>query len=69
MFAPADETVEAVKHWLFQAGIPDYRITHSDNKAWLAFDATAEEAEKLLLTEYHSFEHYSTGDLAVGCEQ
>jgi tripeptidyl-peptidase-1 len=50
-FAPTKETVDAVAHWLIEAGgIAKERITHTDNKAWLAFDATVEEAEALLHT-------------------
>ena len=52
-FKPTDETVDAVHKWLVENGIAKERITHSDNKAWLAFDATANEAEALLQTEYY----------------
>ncbi|KAF2147631.1 aorsin [Myriangium duriaei CBS 260.36] len=60
-FQPSDETVEAVRSWLVSGGIQDARITHSDNKAWLAFDATADEAEQLLHTTFHHYQHGSTG--------
>ena len=69
MFAPADDTVAAVKAWLVSSGIAEARITHSDNKGWLAFDATAGEAEDLLHTEYHVYEHASYGATATACEQ
>ncbi|KAI1424911.1 protease s8 tripeptidyl peptidase [Xylaria sp. FL1777] len=52
-FRPSDASVEAVTGWLVDAGIARTRITHSDNKLWLAFDATVKEAEKLLKTEYY----------------
>jgi hypothetical protein len=32
MFAPAEETVGAVRKWLVDHGIPNDRITHSDNQ-------------------------------------
>jgi len=51
------------------SGIAEQRITHSDNKAWLAFDATAEEAEGLLHTEYHGYEHEGTGHVASARER
>ena len=69
MFKPSDETVEAVKSWLVNSGIAPHRITHSDNKGWLAFDATAEEAEGLLRTEYHTYEHAATGHKTLACDQ
>ena len=69
MFAPADDTVAAVKAWLVASGIAEARITHSDNKGWLAFDATTAEAEDLLQTEYHVYEHTSQGATATACEQ
>jgi len=69
-FKPSDETVTAVRDWLINVGgIHDARITHSDNKAWLAFDATTEEAERLLRTEYHEYEHSSTGHVYAACDE
>lgn len=69
-FQPSEETVNAVRDWLVShGGISNSRITHSDNKAWLAFDATTEEAENLLHAEYHEFSHKSTGNTMVACDQ
>ncbi|KAL7928922.1 subtilisin-like protein [Trichoderma chlorosporum] len=51
-FKPSDDAVETVAAWLVKAGISKERITHSDNKVWLAFDATTVEVESLLHTEY-----------------
>ncbi|KAI9712697.1 MAG: hypothetical protein M1820_001318 [Bogoriella megaspora] len=67
-FQPPAETVAAVKSWLVDAGITSKRITHSDNKGWLAFDATTAEAEKLLQTEYHEFEDRLTSIRIPSCE-
>jgi tripeptidyl-peptidase-1 len=66
-FAPAEETVQAVREWLQNSGIEDSRIVHSDNKGWLAFDATVEEAENLLLTEYYEHEHRHSSNVRIGC--
>jgi tripeptidyl-peptidase I len=68
-FKPTDETVDVVRDWLISSGIALNRITHSDNKAWLAFDATAEEAERLLHTEYHEFEDSVSGAVVPSCDQ
>lgn len=68
-FAPADEAVDAVRKWLLEFGIHDSRVVHSDNKGWLAFDASVYEAERLLLAEFHEHEHKKTTKLTVGCDQ
>lgn len=67
-FRPSEDTVDLVGEWLEASGIGKHRITHSDNKLWLAFDATAEEAESLLHTSYHEYEH-PNGAASVGCEE
>ncbi|KAI0975145.1 protease s8 tripeptidyl peptidase [Xylaria arbuscula] len=61
-FRPTDASVEAVTGWLVDSGIAKTRITHSDNKVWLAFDATVKEAEKLLKTEYYHDGTYDDDD-------
>jgi tripeptidyl-peptidase-1 len=68
LFAPSDKAVAIVQEWLVASGISPGRITHSDNKGWLAFDATTEEAENLLHAEYHEYEHASTGNKAAACD-
>jgi tripeptidyl-peptidase I len=57
-----------VRDWLVNAGIEARRITLSDNKIWFAFDATAAEAEKLLHTEYHTYEDSVTGVKVPSCD-
>jgi tripeptidyl-peptidase I len=69
MFAPEDEIVQAVKEWLLSSGIHDSRVVHSENKGWLAFDASIEEAERLLLAEFHEHEHPDTSKTRVGCDK
>ena len=69
MFAPSDETITTVREWLVDSGIPAERITHSDNKGWLAFDISAQQAESLLHTEYYVYEHTSYGHIETACEQ
>ncbi|KAH6681702.1 peptidase S8/S53 domain-containing protein [Halenospora varia] len=68
-FAPVDEAVEAVKEWLHNFGIHHSRVVHSDNKGWLAFDASVDEAERLLLTEFHEHEHKHSAKIRVGCDE
>ncbi|KAK4553188.1 hypothetical protein LTR86_009718 [Recurvomyces mirabilis] len=66
-FRPSDDTVQTVQQWLEDSGITG--ITHSDNKAWLAFHATVPQAESLLHTEYFEYEDVHTGGILPACEQ
>ena len=68
-FAPSEKSVDAVRGWLVASGISAERIAQSQNKGWLAFDATTSEAEELLHTEYHQYEHTSYGHVETACEQ
>ena len=66
-FAPEDDTVVAVQSWLKGAGINHSR--QSFTSGWITFDASVEEAEVLLNTEYHLFQHSVTAEYHVGCDQ
>jgi tripeptidyl-peptidase-1 len=65
MFAPEEETVDNIKSWLIDFGIHGARIVHSENKGWIAVDVTVEEAEALLLTEFHEHEHQYSSKATV----
>lgn len=69
LFAPADETVEAVRSWLVSSGIPSDDIVHSDNKGWLAVDLPASSIEDLFRTTIHEYKHRSSDALRLGCEE
>lgn len=58
-FAPKSESIESVREWLYENGIDRGRVRLSGSKAWLEVNATVEEAENLLNTEYHVYEHES----------
>lgn len=66
-FKPSDETVGAVSKWLAEHGINDH--VHSENKGWLAFHATVEQAERLLHTKYFEYEDSQTGGVMPACEE
>lgn len=67
MFAPSHETSNAVLQWLEANGIHPSRTEHSKGRNWIQFDATVAEAEKLLHTEYHAFEH-EDGGFRLACD-
>ena len=69
LFAPSDESVEAVRAWLVSAGIPVDSISQSVNKQWMQFDAHVEDAERLLKTKYNVWEHQPTGKMNVACDE
>jgi len=69
MFAPPEETVSIVKEWLNFYGIDNTRIADFDNKGWLAFDASVEEVERLLLAEFHEHGHKYSSKVRVGCDE
>ncbi|MCJ1386575.1 hypothetical protein MMC17_009701 [Xylographa soralifera] len=69
MFRPSEETVSAVAKWLIASGISKERLTHTDNKAWFAFNATVQEAEDLLKTEYFVYENSVLGHTTVACDE
>ncbi|KAM3067871.1 hypothetical protein ACMFMG_011355 [Clarireedia jacksonii] len=69
MFAPPEETLRSVKAWLTSSGIHHSRISHYENKGWLAFDASVAEAERLLLTKFHEHEHKYSPNVRVGCDE
>jgi tripeptidyl-peptidase-1 len=68
-FAPADNTVSSVREWLHSNGIADARISHTENRGWLAFVATGKEMENLLKTEYYEYMDKKSGETVVACEQ
>ena len=59
IFAPTEETTNAVKDWLLNAGLDESEIMHFDNKGWLAVDIPAHHAEFLFKTEYFEYEDAS----------
>ncbi|EIN08407.1 subtilisin-like protein [Punctularia strigosozonata HHB-11173 SS5] len=67
-FAPKDETIDAIKGWLADAGFDAERIRVSHNKGWIdVANATAAEVEELLDAEYHVYTHAATGLQQIGC--
>lgn len=67
-FAPSRDTVMAVLDWLKEYGIDGNRVKQSQSLNWLHANVTVAEAETLLRTEYHSYEHSSSGSTHIGCE-
>ena len=56
-FAPSRETIDTVRSWLIEAGFDKKRVHVSPTRGWIQLDATVDEAERLLKTEYHVYSH------------
>ncbi|KAB8346134.1 hypothetical protein FH972_023180 [Carpinus fangiana] len=69
IFAPSQNSVDAVTAWLTSAGIARDRISQSWNRQWIQFDALAHEAEDLLKTKYHVYEHTEFGTGNIACDE
>jgi tripeptidyl-peptidase-1 len=69
LFAPANESVDAVRGWLISEGVPAARISQSTNRQWIQFDASVAEAERILATSYHVYEHDDSGIRNIACHE
>ncbi|ORY56843.1 alkaline serine protease [Pseudomassariella vexata] len=69
LFAPSDDSVDAVTQWLVTSGIPRFTISQSSNKQWIQFDAPVRKVEELLMADYHVYKHRDTGVKNVACEE
>ncbi|KAE8445545.1 hypothetical protein EG329_013309 [Mollisiaceae sp. DMI_Dod_QoI] len=68
-FRPSSESIGSVRDWLHSSGIDTGRHQVSPGQGYLKFDATIEELESLLSTEYHVYEHSETEALHIGCDE
>ncbi|KAJ7456010.1 peptidase S8/S53 domain-containing protein [Mycena galericulata] len=67
-FAPSDEATHAVTSWLADSGFATERVRVSKSKGWVMVNATVEETEKLLSTEYHVHVHEASAKEHVACD-
>ncbi|KAI4726541.1 aorsin [Aureobasidium sp. EXF-10728] len=67
IFAPAKASIDSVMDWLASHNVNG--ISLSANKQWLQFDAPVEVAEKLFKTDYHVYEHATSGGKNVACDE
>lgn len=58
-FAPSKETIDTVREWLLWNGFDEKRVKVTKTKSWIEVNATVEEAEELLRTDYHVYAHDS----------
>ncbi|KAG1746468.1 peptidase S8/S53 domain-containing protein [Suillus lakei] len=66
-FSPSVESIGTVLTWLEENGFDSSRAKLTRNRGWIEVQATVEEAERLLQTEYHVYGH-ETGQEHVACD-
>lgn len=69
MFRPSSKSISYVREWLHNSGIDLDRHSVSAGHSWLKFNATVQELESLLLTEYHVYQHHETREEHIGCNE
>ncbi|KAB5582238.1 peptidase S8/S53 domain-containing protein [Coniochaeta sp. 2T2.1] len=67
LFAPANESVDAVTSWLISESVPAASISRSANKQWIQFDSALTDAERLLHTTFYVYEHDESGIRNIAC--
>lgn len=67
LFKPSPSTFDQIGEWLKAAGVNHF--SHSVNKQWMQLDLKVEELESLLRTKYHEYEHVTSGNVHVACEE
>jgi tripeptidyl-peptidase I len=69
LFRPSRDSVTKVREWLHSSGIDSERHEVSAGRGWLKFEASIDELESLLATEYHIFQHTLTQEDHIGCSE
>lgn len=67
-FASSPKTIDVVRAWIMENGISHERIKLSKGLNWIKFNATVEEVESLLRTEYRIYTDVETGKDHLACE-
>ncbi|KAH9846221.1 subtilisin-like protein [Lenzites betulinus] len=67
-FRPSADAVDTVRSWLVGSGIDAHRVRLNPSGGWLTANVTVAEAERLLATEYHVYEHEESGHKQIGCD-
>ena len=67
-FAPSEATINATTTWLKESGIANHRITNAKDRGYLTFEATVDELEKLLKTEYYLYQHFDSERSMAACD-
>jgi tripeptidyl-peptidase I len=67
IFGPSNKSTSYIREWLHSSSIDLDR--QSARHSWLKFNATIQELETLLLTEYHVYQHHETREEHIRCNE
>ncbi len=68
-FAPSEESVSMVVGWLAEFGISIDRVRQSQSLNWIYANVTVAEAEEMLKTKFYEFQHATSGQIHIACEE
>ncbi|KAG6239764.1 hypothetical protein E4U25_000321 [Claviceps purpurea] len=69
LFAPKQESIDVVKAWLVESGVPADGISLSKSKGWLMFNSSVSKLETLVKADYHVFENVHSRSEHIGTEE
>ncbi|KAG5937544.1 hypothetical protein E4U59_004315 [Claviceps monticola] len=69
LFAPKQESIDVVKAWLVESGVPADDISLSKSKGWLMFNSPVNKLESLIKADYHVYEHVQSRSEHIGTEE
>jgi len=69
MFRPKKESLKTVSDWLHNSGIESSRHNISAGRGWVKFEASVDELESLLYTQYHVYQHSESKEEHLGCDE
>ncbi|KAG5957601.1 hypothetical protein E4U58_005762 [Claviceps cyperi] len=69
LFAPKQETIDAVKAWLVESGVPADSISLSKGRSWLMFNSSVSKLGSLVKADYHVFENAHSKRERIGTEE
>ncbi|KAA8569851.1 hypothetical protein EYC84_002194 [Monilinia fructicola] len=63
LIRPSSQTLDSTREWLLDNGIDASRLSYSSAKDWIHLSIPVKDAERLLDTEYHVYEHEAGGQI------
>lgn len=63
LIRPSSQTLDSTHQWLSDNGIDASSLSYSGAKDWIHLSISVEDAERLLDTEYHVYEHEEGGQI------
>lgn len=68
-FSPSNKAVTAVREWLVSSGVHAHRHQVASSRNHVRFEATVQELESLLKTDYAIWEHAETTSVSISSDE